>query len=281
MREENLSSYIRAMVLILALLFIFTLAVIMQFDLKAADYKLSGDLYEKTKNDYVVQTISVIYAYDENTNVSTDSGIIVEKESGEAEDNWYDGVSVDMDGLQNINSDIVGWIYMENEDSISYPILLGKDNDAYIHTTYEKKSASAGSIFMDANNSGDFSDLHTVIYGHNMRDLSMFGKLRYFAIDKDYYNNHRYFQIITADKKYRYEIFSCKNISANNEIYAGRFTDMTTFPEYVKKNLTHGNYLGKEVDISMNDKVVTLSTCNGNDLQRFIVCGKLVDTYEY
>ena len=120
---------------------------------------------------------------------------------------WYHDIDVDFAGLKEQNEDIVGWIYFEDEESISYPLLYSGDD------YYLKEEETAGSIYIDGNNSPDLDDAHTLIYGHNMRNLSMFGKLKFYKTEEDYFENHRHFQLITETGVYRYEIFAYKDVS--------------------------------------------------------------------
>ena len=76
--------------------------------------------------------------------------------------------------MKQINPDVVGWIYFENDD-LSYPVLYSGDNDKYLRTTIDGSDATAGAIFIEGGNSPDFQDQNTIVYGHNMRNLSMFG----------------------------------------------------------------------------------------------------------
>ena len=94
-------------------------------------------------------------------------------------------IDVDFAALKSVNSDVVGWIYVEALDGISYPIVQGKDNETYLHQTYEKNYNFAGTIFVDYENSPDFSDCNTLVYGHNMKNGSMFGHLKKFAEDQE------------------------------------------------------------------------------------------------
>ena len=89
-------------------------------------------------------------------------------------------IEVDFDKLKSVNEDVVGWIYVDALPDISYPIVKGKDNQTYLHQTYEKNYNFAGTIFVDYENSGDFSDCNTLVYGHNMKNGSMFGHLKKF-----------------------------------------------------------------------------------------------------
>ena len=81
---------------------------------------------------------------------------------------------VDWESLKAINPDIIAWLQIEGTQ-ISYPVMKGTDNDYYLHHTFEKNYNSAGSIFIEYTNSSDFQDCNTIIYGHNMRNGSMFG----------------------------------------------------------------------------------------------------------
>ena len=91
---------------------------------------------------------------------------------------------IDWEYLHSINPDVVAWIRFPNMD-ISYPIVQGDSNNEYLHTTVEGTYAYAGSIFMDSACSLAFTDDNTVIYGHNMRNLSMFGRLKLLYRDPD------------------------------------------------------------------------------------------------
>ena len=102
----------------------------------------------------------------------------------------------------------MGWIYVEAVPDINYPIVHGKDNETYLHRTYEKNYNFAGTIFVDYENKGDFSDCNTIVYGHNMKNGSMFAQLKKFTQDEETYKKSKYFWIFTPEKNYRYEIIS-------------------------------------------------------------------------
>lgn len=119
---------------------------------------------------------------------------------------WYKKCQVNFEGLNRRNEEVVAWIFFENED-ISYPIMYSED-DKYLNTTIDGASSTSGALFVDEKNEPDFEDKVTVVYGHNMRNGSMFGKLKNYK-EEDYYQDHQYFQVLTEDgKAYRYRIFS-------------------------------------------------------------------------
>ena len=106
---------------------------------------------------------------------------------------------VDFNGLKAINPEVIGWIQIEGT-SISYPIMKGKDNDYYLKHTFEGNYNAAGSIFIDYTNNSNFEDCNTIIYGHNMKNGSMFGLLRKHFKDRESVPG-RYIWICTPDEK--------------------------------------------------------------------------------
>lgn len=183
-------------------------------------------------------------------------------------------IDVDFDTLKSVNEDVVGWIYVEAIPDISYPIVQGEDNDTYLHHTYEKTYNFAGSIFIDYENSGDFSDCNTLVYGHNMKNGSMFAKLKRFSQDQETYNMSRYFWILTPDKNYRYEIISAYTTGVNSDTYTLFMGPGEEFEEYLKKIKSYSEIKTSDEEMTMKDKIVTLSTCTGNSSTRYVVQGK-------
>ena len=191
---------------------------------------------------------------------------------------WKNMIDVDFSNLTKINSDVAGWIYVEGTD-ISYPIMYSGDDETYLRTTINKEHATAGSIFLEGYNLPDFSDSHSIVYGHNMRNLSMFGSLKRYKENEDYYDSHRYFQIITPKAKMRFEIFSYFDTEPASWVYTVPYYDNQEFSDYINELLSHSYIKLDNYDIDSSDKVVTLSTCSGSEM-RFTIHGKLVDIEE-
>lgn len=192
---------------------------------------------------------------------------------------WYHDIDVDFAGLKEQNEDIVGWIYFEDEESISYPLLYSGD-DYYLRRYYLKEEETAGSIYIDGNNNPDLSDAHTLIYGHNMRNLSMFGKLKFYKTEEDYFENHRYFQLITESGAYRYEIFAYKDVSTlTGGIYTTwKYVD-SDFKEFVNDTICQGSYVEADIDVDDEAHIVTLSTCSYDSDVRFTVSAVRIDEH--
>ena len=183
---------------------------------------------------------------------------------------------IDFASLKEVNEEIIGWLKVTALD-ISYPLAQGSDNDFYLHNTFEKTPNFAGCIFLDTQSKKDFTDRNSIIYGHNMKNGSMFGTLKKFYED-GVYEKSPYFWVYTPDKIYQYEIFSCQEVGATSQTYQLTFEDDEDFMDYIN-NAFEKSVVESKVKVGADDKVVTLSTCTGNDTTRFIVQGKLINTY--
>lgn len=186
-------------------------------------------------------------------------------------------IEVDFDKLKSVNEDVVGWIYVDALPDISYPIVKGKDNQTYLHQTYEKNYNFAGTIFVDYENSGDFSDCNTLVYGHNMKNGSMFGHLKKFREDDRLYKQDKYFWILTPERNYRYEIISAYTTGVNSDTYTLFKGPGEEFEKYLETIKGYSEIQTDDTDLTIKDRIVTLSTCTGNESTRFVVQGKRVD----
>ena len=186
-------------------------------------------------------------------------------------------IEVDFDKLKSFNEDVVGWIYVDALPDISYPIVKGKDNQTYLHQTYEKNYNFAGTIFVDYENSGDFSDCNTLVYGHNMKNGSMFGHLKKFREDDKLYKQDKYFWILTPERNYRYEIITAYTTGVNSDTYTLFKGPGEEFEKYLETIKGYSEIQTDDTDLTIKDRIVTLSTCTGNESTRFVVQGKRVD----
>lgn len=187
---------------------------------------------------------------------------------------------VDFAALQGVNPDVVGWIYIEALDGISYPVVQGEDNEEYLHTTYEKNYNFAGTIFIDYENSRDFTDCNTLVYGHNMKNGSMFGRLKNFSEDQTTYEKSKYFWIFTPEKDYRYEIISAYTTGVNSDTYTLFKGPGDEFQEYLDTIKGYSEIETDDTELTIKDRIVTLSTCTGNDATRYVVQGRLADSVD-
>lgn len=171
--------------------------------------------------------------------------------------------AADISALKEINPDVIGWIYIEATD-ISYPILYSDNNDKYIRSSWTGSGTylTAGAIFVDEDNSPDFSDFNTIIYGHRMRNETMFGKLKYYA-DKEFCKSHPSVYIVTESGISRYDIYSVYEIDTEAMTFRTGFGNDTGKQEYINFSLSSALY-DTGIVPTVDEHILTLSTCSGN-----------------
>ncbi|MCD7982505.1 MAG: class B sortase [Clostridiales bacterium] len=197
---------------------------------------------------------------------------------GDGDEAWA-SVVIDFDALKQINPDVIGWIRFDDTTAVAvdYPILYAGDNDTYLRTDLYGASHTAGSIFLEAANTPDFSDYHNIIYGHNMRNGTMFGTLKQYRRDEDFYESNQYFTIYTESAAYRYRIFAYEVVTDDSAIYTVGYEPDDAYQELIDLMLSLSlRDTGIVPDIT--DRIVTLSTCTSvRDDERFVVHAVCVD----
>ena len=159
--------------------------------------------------------------------------------------------------LSAINSDYKFWINVEGTN-IDYPVVQGSDNDFYLNHDFNKNYLPAGSIFLDYRN--DFeTDSNSVIYGHHMRNSTMFGQMEKFK-DKDFFENNKIITLKTDDTTYKYEIFAIGVYDADFGYNDVSFSDEEDFNNFLNKILDKSMY-SRDI-VSSKNQIITLSTCS-------------------
>ena len=167
-------------------------------------------------------------------------------------------IRVDFAALKAINEEIVGWIYCENT-IINYPILRADDNDYYLHRSYDRSYLFAGSIFMEAQNQPDFSDINTIIYGHNMKDNSMFATLENWD-NQSYYDEHPIIWLLTPEQDYKIELLSGYTTTSTSDAYQLFGEYNADFEQYLADAIEQSDFRSNAVP-NENGRFVLLSTC--------------------
>ena len=187
-------------------------------------------------------------------------------------------LATDLPALQAVNEDVVGWIRIP-DTVISYPLMQGEDNDLYLEHTWDLKVNSVGAIFMDCRNSRDLSDFNTIIYGHNMRNDSMFGELHKFK-DPEFLAAHPYVYLADEAGCRRYEVFAAYEVSVSSaESYQVGFADDTARQAFLDACLALSS---GDTDLvpTPEDQILTLSTCTGwGHASRWVIQAVLDETF--
>lgn len=182
-------------------------------------------------------------------------------------------LSIDLTTLRQVNPDVLGWISIP-ETKVSYPLLQGTDNQFYLNHAWDKTNNSVGSIYLEAQCNPDFSDFNTLIYGHRMKDSSMFGSLKHYQ-DQDYLDAHP--QIIITDDTgtKRYQIYSAFEAEIDASVYLIGTLSKTEKQAIIDYTLEK-NVLASEITPTTEDQLITLCTCTNHGYEsQWVVLGVL------
>ena len=186
-------------------------------------------------------------------------------------------MDIDFDALTQINPDFKGWLSVPALD-LSYPVVQGTDNEGYLHETFEHVRNKAGAIFMDSFNYPDFKDFNTFIYGHSMKDKSMFGTLKELGENPELVSAHPYIYVYTPKASYQFRIVAYYVTRNDSDTY--KFLQKPEEYDAYIKYIEEVNELSDISDIDYSDypKLLTLSTCKGahGTVNRFVVHSVLV-----
>ncbi len=197
-----------------------------------------------------------------------------ESQSGENEPdvNWP---AVDFAALAEINPDIVAWIYIEGTE-INYPVVQGSDNQYYLKHLFNGKWNSSGCIFLDSRNTPDFSDRHSIIYGHHMKNGTMFSGLTEYK-KQEFYDAHPVTLLMTPDQNFRVEIFAGYVASVKDNAWEIAMESDAEFENWLTETKERSCF-ESEIAPAATDHVITLSTCSYEfDNARFVLIGRVTE----
>lgn len=183
-------------------------------------------------------------------------------------------IRVDFKKLSGQYPQIAGWLYCEGT-TINYPVMQGRDNSYYLHHTPGGSYQFSGSLFVSCNNTMPFTDDNTIIYGHNMKNGSMFGELANYRADRSYYRKHGVWYFLTPQKNYKLTILAGCMVETDSDVYR---TDWGGEEELVRYlNLLQSR---SEFQVEAPEQIshlATLSTCTSrSEKSRFVLVADVI-----
>ena len=228
------------------------------------EYKEARDYYDELSETYV----SVAQEPQKDT---TSDAVEVDESAADKE---VCPITVDFNNLLATNKDVCAWIYSP-DTVINYVVVQGEDNNNYLHHKLDGTYNASGTLFIDCECSPNFSGANTIIYGHNMKDGSMFASLHNY-VDQSYYDAHPIMYISTPAGDYKLEIFSCFTCDFDADTYTLSFASEAEYSAFLNKMVSQSN-VKTNVSVDSSERIVTLSTCTYEyDNARYVVMGKLV-----
>ncbi len=180
---------------------------------------------------------------------------------------------VDFAALRAVNPEVVAWLICEGTQ-LNYPLVQGNDNAYYLKHLFDGTWNSAGCLFVDCGNTPGFLDQNTVVYGHNMKNKSMFSILTEYK-SQEFYDAHPRMLLLTPDQNFRIELFAGYVAGTGDNAWQLSFASKSEFGDWIEatreKSLFQSN-----VEVEVSDRLITLSTCSYEfDDARYILIGKL------
>jgi len=183
---------------------------------------------------------------------------------------------VDWDALREINPNAIAWIILEGTP-INYPIVQGENNYHYLNHLFDGRRNRGGTIFADTYNRSGFRDHNTILYGHNMRDGSMFAAIRNFR-EQGFFDAHPMAFLLTPERNYVIRFFAGHTTEVGSPNWQIRFTGEAEFAAWIEENRLLSDFVS-DVEVSASNRVVTLATCTTSwefDDVRYVVVGRLM-----
>jgi sortase B len=187
--------------------------------------------------------------------------------------------TIDFETLWETNEDIYAWIEVPGT-LVNYPVLQHPEDDSYyLNHTVEGVSGLPGSIYSESVHPKDFSAVNTVLYGHNMKNDTMFGSLHEYE-DQEFFQEHPYIYIYLPNRSMIYRIFASSRFS---DAYLPTYCDYGNeedFLSYVDEIRACAICQDADAEVPYGSRLLTLSTCIGDDsAHRFLVEAVLIDAY--
>ncbi|MDR2042760.1 MAG: class B sortase [Clostridium sp.] len=181
--------------------------------------------------------------------------------------------------VQKENADIYAWIYIP-DTNVDYPVLQHPTDDSYyLNYNLDGTKGYPGCIYTERVNAKDFMDFNTLIYGHNMKNGSMFHDLHQYA-DLSFLEEHPYVYLYLPDKTLKYQVFAAYRYDDRHIMYSFDFASEAVRNGYLEGifNIRELNSaIRKDVTVTADDHVITLSTCVTGTDYRFLVQAVLMD----
>lgn len=199
------------------------------------------------------------------------------EEPASAEPMEFAPITVDFSELWRSYPDLVAWLYCPT-NSLNYPVMQTDNNQFYVDHRPDGKESAGGALFVDCTNAWDFSDANTVIYGHDMKDGTMFGYLHNYD-NRDYYEKHSDIYLLTPGRNYRIEILATAVVPDDSWLYWKQM-DAQQRKEWAM-DVYQLSVIGTQNTADLDaEHYVTLSTCSYEyENARFVVVGSLKKIY--
>lgn len=171
---------------------------------------------------------------------------------------------IDFPGLREKNEDVVAWLQVPALELMDYPVVIGEDNAYYAAHSWDNQESKAGAIFLDFRNNRDFSQVHNILYGHCMKDGTMFQSLGKWESARFFEDSDRQLLLYLPEEVRVYEIFAVERINAlDARVYTTDYTPGEEWKNAIAQTLEHSQHRASP-EYGEDSEILTLSTCMGD-----------------
>lgn len=182
--------------------------------------------------------------------------------------------SISIKKLRKTNEAIVSWLTVDGTN-INYPIVKGNDNSFYLNHDINRNLKFSGWTFMDYRNSINMDDDNTIFYGHNLANKTAFGSLENLFTEDWVKNSNHYIVVLSEEGKFVYEVFSVYTIDPEVYYLQNNFSDKESYIAFLNTLKSRSKFDFK-LNLTSDDKIITLSTCTSDNQNRNVVHAKLI-----
>lgn len=210
-------------------------------------------------NDLAAHAISGLAEADE----STETGQNTQMDAASVRVVSEVPIDVDWSYLRSINDSIAGWLYCPTNTIINYPVVQSSDHDFYLDHGFDKSSNTSGTLFADMDSVTGVTLSNLIIYGHNMKDNSMFGSFQSY-VDRSFYEENPVFYYLTPTGNYRIELFGCHMVEGTTDNFPVYFSNEDSYRSYVDSISSHC-YWFEQDKVNLDYQMMTMSTCTSGE----------------
>lgn len=235
-------------------------------------------IYETAKPVMTQEEIEALYDSHKTKVLNSENGTANTEVLVDEKQETYE-CPVDFKGLWETNKDVYAWITIPGTE-IDYPILQHEtDNTYYLNYNIDGSYGYPGCIYTENMNSKDFQDNNTVIYGHNMKNGTMFAALHKYE-DSSFFEENQKIYIYTPNEEFSYTIFAAYIYDDRHLLYSFDFSQEEVYAAYLEEimNMRSMNALIRDdLEVTAEDKIITLVTCIGNQPEKRLLVQAVLD----
>lgn len=241
----------RRLLIVNAVLFICFIASLLVLAVVLANYSRNRRVYDRASAQAVQQPEPTTIAYEQISRSAATNTPALPQETPP--------IQVDFDRIREEGNHVRGWLYCA-DTAIDYPVVAYSNNTYYLTHDYTGARNNAGALFFDSRNTTDLTGDNLIVYGHHMKDRSMFGSLLQYQ-KQEYYQLHPTLYLLTQDRSYRIDIFAGRFVDSEASNFPVWFTSEQAKKQYIQTAMGNSDFVPESTLYHPDERIISLVTC--------------------